>query len=460
MKPPFFQIYRRTVLVCSLLASLTVHAQILSLDEAVSLAREQDAWLQGSRHAQRAMEDMSVASGTLPDPKVSLAFANLPTNTWDFDQEPMTQFKVGISQMFPRGEQRALKRKQLQLRSQVMPFERQERAAQIQQQVSHLWLETWKSQATIELIERNRYLFEQMSAITQSSYSSALGRTRQQDLIRAQLELTRIDDRLAQLQQQRDTGLASLGQWLGQVEEMQLEEMQVRRPQLQLPSSGPETRPQIALVAPTSLLENDVDWQALTPYFLQHPSVRMLEQQIVATATDVDLARQKYQPEWGLNASYGYREDDPMGNPRADFFSVGVSFDLPVFTGNRQDREVSAAVAKVESIKTQKWLRLKALLAEFEAARAQWLRLGQRHRLYQDTLLPQIHEQAEAALTAYTNDNGDFAEVMRARIAELNGEIDALAIAVQQQQTVAQLNYLFTAVDSEYDSAQGETEHE
>ena len=56
-------------------------------------------------------------------------------------------------------------------------------------------------------------------------------------------------------------------------------------------------------------------------------------------------------------------------------------------------------------------------------------------------------EQAEASLTAYTNDDGDFAEVVRARIAELNAQIDALNIDVERQKTIVQINYYFTASD-------------
>lgn len=404
----------------------------MSLQEAVELARRQDPWLQGNRYSQQAMDDMGVASAALPDPKVSLAFANLPTNTWDFDQEPMTQFKVGVTQMFLRGDQRALRQKQWQQMSQQMPYQRADRLAQIQWQVSRLWLDSWLAQESVRLINHNRYLFEQMSEITQNSYSSAVGRTRQQDVIRAQLELTHLEDRLTRLQQQRDSNLAELWQWLGGSEGLQ--------PSLELP----EQLPSVPLSIPADVqLSHAGEWDLLAQHLQQHPSVLVLEQKISVTTTEVDLAKQKYQPEWGINASYGYREDDPMGNERADFFSVGVSFDVPLFTGNRQDKEVSAAVAKTESVKTEKWLRLRSLISSYESARVQWLRVNQRQDLYQSTLLPQAHEQAEASLTAYTNDNGDFAEVMRARIAELNAEIDALGIAVQRQKIIAQLNYIF-----------------
>jgi hypothetical protein len=83
------------------------------------------------------------------------------------------------------------------------------------------------------------------------------------------------------------------------------------------------------------------------------------------------------------------------------------------------------------------------LLGSFSSAKARLLRLHQRKSLYSNKLLPQIHDQAEAYLTAYTNDDGDFAEVVRSRIAVLNAEIDQLKINVDEQKIKLELNYLF-----------------
>ncbi len=146
---------------------------------------------------------------------------------------------------------------------------------------------------------------------------------------------------------------------------------------------------------------------------------------------------------FGEVTSYGYRDDSPAGNDRADFISLGLQFDLPFFTSNRQDKEVESAVSLAAAVKTNKWQLIRKMIAGFEKARAQLYRLDERQRLYQNELLPQMHEQAEASLTAYTNDDGDFAEVVRARIAELNASIDALGIDVERQKTIIQLNYYF-----------------
>ena len=86
------------------------------------------------------------------------------------------------------------------------------------------------------------------------------------------------------------------------------------------------------------------------------------------------------------------------------------------------------------------------MLASFKTNISQLQRLDERQKLYQQTLLPQMNEQAEASLSAYTNDAGDFAEVVRSRIAELNAEIDALNIAVDRQKIITQLNYFFKQV--------------
>lgn len=148
-----------------------------------------------------------------------------------------------------------------------------------------------------------------------------------------------------------------------------------------------------------------------------------------------------------MNASYGYRDDDPMGNSRSDFFSVGVSFDVPLFTENRQDQQVTSSIKEREAYKADKWLMLRNMLASVRNFQGQLIELDNRRQLFNNKLLQEMQQQAEATLNAYTNDRGDFAEVMRARIAELNTKIDAMTVEVNYLKTVVQLNYLFTQAE-------------
>lgn len=400
----------------------------ISFEQAISLAQGSDPWLLGSEYREQASRALSVSAGGFPDPVVSLGLANLPVDTVDFGQEPMTQFRVGVSQRLPRGDSRALRRQRLSELSQQQPFMRQDRRARLAASVARLWLEVYRHREAIRLIEKDRALFEHLVDVAQAGYSSAVGRARQQDLVRAQLELTQLDERLAVLLQQQEVARAKLGEWLaGAVEQDYV-----------LSADLPELAPGHGLPAKADMAQR-------LPRLVDHPAIKALDQQVSASETDIQLARQKYKPQWGLSASYGYRDDDPLGRGRSDFFSVGVTFDAPLFTRNRQDQEVAAAVATTKAQKTEKALALRALRAGFEAARARWQGLTRRKTLYEGRLLREIHDQAEAALAAYTNDVGDFAEVVRARIAVLNADIDYLNITVDQLQVAAELNYFLAA---------------
>ncbi|MHC9510528.1 TolC family protein [Kangiella sp. M94] len=401
----------------------------LTLEDTVRIAIETDPWLRSSKYTEEALNNEAIASSSLPDPRMSLMAGNFPVDSFDTNQEAMTQLSVGISQMFPRGDSLVLAKKQKKQLAMQHPFLRLDRRAKVTAMVTQLWLEVFKAQESIRLIELDRALFEQLADAAESSYSSALGRAHQQDIIRAQLELTQLSDRLTVLKQQQESAQKRLSEWIGVYATVRLS------------SSLPSNSISKSLVVPTNAQDSENMQYKLISH---HPALKALGQRINATQTSIELAKQKYKPEWGVTAQYGYRASDPLGRDRADLFSIGVSFDLPIFTDNRQDQEVSAAVNRTEAIKAEKYLLGRRLMAELETASAELERLDERHALYTEQLLPQMAEQAEASLSGYKNDDGDFSEAVRARIAELNAKIDALAIAVERQKTIAQINYLLT----------------
>ena len=202
------------ILVAGFLFSTTSLAQDISLDQAIQLAIENDPWFQGNQYKQQALNDQSISAGQLPDPKLSVGIANLPTDTFEFDQEPMTQFKVGINQQFPRGKTRELKQQRLEQLSEQTVFQREDRKAMVTLKITQLWLEWLRQQKTIALIEKDRSLFEDLADIVNANYASALGKTQQHDIIQAQVELTRLEDRLYRLSEAADVHQAKLNEWL------------------------------------------------------------------------------------------------------------------------------------------------------------------------------------------------------------------------------------------------------
>ncbi|PFG08628.1 TolC family protein [Marinobacter sp. LV10MA510-1] len=419
----FVGVYKAAVIGAFLLTSLGVSAEpTLALEDAIDIAIRGDPWSAQSIYLQRALIDESVAAGALPDPRITLGAANLPTDTFDTGQEGMTQATIGLSQRFPRGDSRSLARDRKKELAESQSFQRENRQELVVRSVTYLWLELWKAQESIRIIDNNRGLFEQLADVAEAGYTSTLTGSRQQDIIRGSLELTRLDDRLTGLHSQLETAQEELGEWVG----------------------ADTFRLRVSERVPSNLLAKVVNTPSYTNgnAAITHASIRATDQLIDAGSLDIELARQAYKPEWTVSAQYGYRDQTTGGQDRADLFSVGIGFDLPFFTGNRQDRTVSAAIARVEAAKSDRMLQVRRLTAEARAAAARINRLDDRIMLYQQTLLPQIAEQANAALSAYNNDDGDFAEAVRARIAELNAQVDFIQMTAERAKNVANFRYL------------------
>lgn len=406
----------------------------LTLERAVKNAIDTDPWIEGSNSLELALLAEAVAAGELPDPSLSLGLANVAVDTLDFDQEPMSQLKMGIAQNFPRGDTRKLRRRQREEEGAVQPLLRENRKAELVLTVSLLWLDSFMVEQSIALIERNYFLFEQLVDISHANYIATSGPSRQQDVIRAELELSRLKERLIDLRRRSAVANSALMEWL---EPHLLEQV--------LPSALPELSID---GAPNSqgtgdFMQNGRGLKSSWASRVQrHPRLQAMDQQLRLSSTDIELAEQQYKSEWAVNASYAYRDDDPFGQDRSDFVSVGITVDLPLFTKNRQDQQVKAAHHRRAALQAERDLLFRQLFATFEKAWVDLLGLDQREQFYRENLLPKMHDQADAALAAYTSDGGDFAEVMRARIAELNTDLMALELKVDRQKILAKLRYV------------------
>lgn len=414
---------RSTVVLFFMSAALlqpyfTVAAQEpLGLARAEQLALDRDT-LRGSLDEKvDALEQQSIADQQLPDPKVQLGLLNFPTDTFRRDQEPMTQIQVGVQQAFPRGDSLQIRSEQTGARAQQMREMSRNREATVRRDVRLAWLELYYWVQAEDIIVHNKDLFSQLLNVTQYQYSS--GRRKQQDVIRAQLESSQLDDRLTEVQGKQDVARASLSRWIGE----------------QAAAQGlPKVLPEAVPVPPRQVLQDKL---------LQHPKLRAATTDIEVQQKDVALAREAYKPEWMLGVNYGVRDGtNTNGSNRADFLSAMVTVDIPLFTAKRQDRKLQASQHQLQAAQ---WVfddQYRELAQLLDSSYAEWTRLQERQQLYKTTLLPQARQNAESALLAYQNDTADFANVMRARITELDIELKYLRITLDLYKAQAKIAYL------------------
>ncbi len=389
----------------------------LSLQQAEALAIERDAKLSEIRLISESLQERIIAEDTLPDPKLKLGLMNFPTDTFDRDQEPMTQVQVGVVQMFPRGKTLELKSGRVadDAKGELARAEAQRR--NILQQVRINWLDVYYWQNAAAVVAKNRELFNQLVNITQSLY--AVGRRKQEDVLQAELELGLLDDRQTQVVTMIEMSRANLAKLIGPAG--------ASRPLLKDFPALPE------------VISQDQKDERLN----LHPLLQLEQARINVSQKNVEIARQAYKPEWALDVTYGFRDGyNTDGTERADFLSAMVLMDMPIFTGNRQDKNLSASRLKHQAALHARDDQLRELNKLWQANHAEWTRLGERLQLYEVSLIKKARINANAALQAYQNDRGDFSSVMRASIMEIETQLKALKVRVDYAKSQAKLLYL------------------
>jgi outer membrane protein TolC len=397
------------------LAAVEGRADSLSLEAAEAIALEQDPSLQAVQARRAAMDEMAVASDQLPDPILRTGVMSLPTDTWELGQEPMTQVVVGVTQKFPRGRTRALRSEQMFEQSAALDETLGDQRLRIALSVREEYLEVLKQLKLAEINADAIGAFSDLADITQDYY--ATGRVQQQDVLRAAVELARVQDRGTRIAQEEDRARARLETWIGPAAWRELD------------SEWPD------LGSPPTLDE-------IRAGLTQHPRVVALQQRVEAADTGIELAEQRYKPEFGVDLTYGGRGGNDMdGSSRADLFSVMVMMDLPLFHKNRQDRYKAAAVSEASAAAFDRDDLYRRLQSESAMHAATLDRQRQRLALFEKSLLPDAEFNAEAAFSAYQAALDSLTTLMRARITEYELQLDYATLRAELLKTQARLAY-------------------
>ena len=129
----------------------------------------------------------------------------------------------------------------------------------------------------------------------------------------------------------------------------------------------------------------------------------------------------------------------PSGDARSDFLSVGVTVDLPFFRRKSVDSTLAAALSEQSAARSSELAVQRSLDARLNAEYARWQDLSRRLEIFEQRILTQTRDRAEAAMLAYQSDTADFADVMRGYIDDLNTRIEHVRLQVERAQSYAML---------------------
>ncbi len=411
-----FKIRRRLIAVLLVFASPFAFAQdegtALELGEAQALAITRQPLLEGLSAQARAERESAVASAQLPDPQLFGGIQDLPVTSGDagsFTRDSDTQIQVGVMQEFPRAAKRHLRGALVEREADRLDAEHHLAERTIRRDAALAWLELWRYDQARML---TRASLREAEAQTQAvEIALKTGTATQAELLAARVEAGRLRDAVAGSEQSIEHARNLLSRWIG--------EAAFRPVCPDLPASP--TLPPLDVV--------------LTRV-RSHPHLGGLRVQIAAAETAADLAKADYAPDWRVELGYA---DRPAFS---EMVSLQVGIDLPVFTRNRQDRGLAAALAKGEAAESAVQDALRQLESEARLNRQDSERLAERLKNYDVELLPQAASRIEAAIAGWGAGRNGLREVLDGRRAALELQMARLELQHDAAKHVVQLHYL------------------
>ena len=398
----------------------------LTLHEAERIALAIDEGVKQFSAQSSMIEQESISAGGWMDPKLSIGTMNLPGNDLDPLNQGMLEFKV--EQMLPRGSSNRIQQNQLQLKKEAMDAAAENRLLLVRRDVQLAWYDAWYWQRAVGALTSDRDLYESLITVTESMYSQ--GKKKQQDVYNARVALARLDDQTLSFSTSHAESLARLNRWLG--------ESTVSLVSTELPD---------LLELPVGAL---ADTTGATTF--QHPLVLESERVIDQAEQGVALARERFKPQFGIELAYSREQGDMAmmgGGDDRNKYSLMVMMDLPLFTENRQDRQLQASEYRKEAALSVRQDLVRQLVGQFNAEVVRYQGLRKRLDHYASSLLPDVERQAKAALAAYQSDTQDFNSVIQMYRTLLDSRLSYMRLETDIRQSLARINYLMPGSDNQ-----------
>jgi outer membrane protein TolC len=354
--------------------------------------------LQQNRKLQSIQEEIDELTaeidfaGSLDDPRIGFGLLNVPTDTFSLNQEPMTQKQIFVAQKFPWFGKLDLKSK----RAAVKAIEKRALLAAeqlvIAQQLSDKYFELVFIMSSLDTNRRSTGLVRQLLQVAETRY--ATGKGLQQDVLQAQVELSRLLDEKITLQKKQRT--------------------------LENAINGLINRDDFQPVSPdVSALDSLSDGlmgTELESNWHNNPWLKIRQAKVDMAQLEIELARKKYWPDMDVKIAYGQRGEDLTGRDLPNFVSGSVTLNIPMWKNSRQDSRLAAAKSRHQAAVKSYQNLTQTLPFQVDALVVEIKETIENYRLYRDGLLVQADHWAKSSLAAYEVDKVEFNTMLKAQL--------------------------------------------
>ncbi len=383
------------------------------LEELVKEVERSNPEIAASLHAWKAAANVPKQASALPDTQITVQQFSVgsPRPFAGYSNSDFAYVGIGASQDLPYPGKR-------RLRAEVAEHE----ADSIREQsdgVQRQTIETLKLvyfqlaylQQTLPVLERNDQLLSQIQQAVESRYR--VGQGNQQDVLKAQLQHTKILREIAMHHQEEEQLQAQLKQVL----------------------SRAQNSPDIVTEAlsPTPLKDSDSD--LLNRVRDQNPEVRSRAEMVRRQEAQVELSHKDVRPDFNVSYTYEHTADQFR-----DYYMASFGIRLP--NRGRQSAALAEAVQNHERAKQELQAEVQRVLSQVEQQYVVVRRSEDQLKIYTEGLIPQSEAAFQAGLAAYQSNRQDFATLLSSFQDLLNLNLEYQRELVEHESALARLERL------------------
>ena len=402
--------------MCLFLTPRVAGAAAPDLEVLINSALAKNPGLKVLEHRLAAFESRVPQAGALQDPMLSLDLRNVPTSNFDFNSTHMSGKQLTISQRLPLPGLLRAKEQAAESAAGAAREALDDRAGAIVNLVKQGYYALAFLERAIEVTERNRALLRDLVRIAEKKY--VVGRGLQQDVLKAQVSLSALQDRLIGLNTDRRLAEARLNRVLNR------------------PMETAVNAPGDVVPTPLELSVEDAQRLALA----HRPLLKEIDHTISSWAATEQAARRSGRPDLTFRLGYMQRahvQPDPVNG--SDFLSFGVSMNLPVFNGRKRDSQIAEAQANIRMVRAQKDDVSREILYRVQEICLEVDRHWKQAELYRTAILPQARQSLESAMAGYQVDKVDFLTLLNNQVTLFKFEIDHYHHVIQRERKLAEL---------------------
>jgi len=390
--------------------SQSVNREVLTLDELVLEALEKNPEILAARRKFDAATKRPSQVSTLPEPKFSFTNLGVGHPASALNGSDFAYVGVGVSQEFPFPGKLSLMK---QVAKKEADSERQmvlETELRVVSRLKRAYYDLYYSHKAIEIVEKNRELLDKFTKIAEAKYR--VGSGIQQDVLKAQVEISTLMQRLEMLGQQKASLSAFVNSLLDRPVSTELgTPAQVNKSQLNRPLE------ELLRVAQENA-----------------PRIRSRQEMLDSGAFALNLARKEYMPDFG--GSFQYQK---TGSLYPDYYMATLEVKVPLYFWRKQRLGVEEAATRLVEMRHE--YRMTSQEISF-GVKDQFLMAKTSERLlamYEQGVIPQAAASLESALAGYQTGKVDFLTLINNLTVLLNFEMDYYRELSNQQKAVARL---------------------